>query len=379
MRLFAVVLLIIAISANPGCHAHADLITADQAKQSVWAFENDSGIAFASVVMKTWADDSSLQYYELTCGSPNGDDRKSWNVNPATGEVTSAMYLGALIGVETTDEPSGPMTQSACHQAALAYVRARYSGFDSLNMVEHDPEWAGDGWRFSWEEKLADGATTPNFADVEVSAQTGRIQTYNGHRVATPNPPAPQLTPQEAIAAAAQGLGIVNVIHNTEPELLAGATGIYYGFQIGGEDADGNGQLYEVTVDAVTGQVDWSESPQVSQAPSDDAPVSARPTIRSPKAITPGSIALRDLQTALPGSSIKWIGKAGVKFTAKGTVYEMKPGDKMVKANGKKVQLSDKIVLKNGKLMIPQELADRIKKDAAHSAKPQASHGKNRK
>jgi len=360
------------------------VITVDQAKQAVRAFEGDPALVFSSAQM---SDDPEDQYYELRYSSPNGDDDKEWDVDPNTGQVRSATYDGALFGPEWTEEPSGQVTQSACRQAGLTYVRAHFSDFDSLNMVESDPKWDSRGWRFSWQEKLTNGAETRNSVHVQVSAQTGLVQYYRGRRVPTPNPPAPQFTPEQAIAAAATAAGIVNVMYHTDPGMVATDTAVYCSFEIGGEDANGDGLLYDASVNSVTGEVEYSEPPPVSAGPAAAPPVTIntkkRPSQvnthaeKSPsKGKTARFIAIRDLQATLPGSSVEWLGAGGVKLTVNGLSYEMKPGDRAVKVNGKTVMLTSKVMIKNKKVMIPLELAERIKKSATPKTRKAAGKTK---
>jgi hypothetical protein len=281
MRLCAIALLTIAVLVVQGCskrphgtHKSHHVITVEQAKKAVRAFEGNPNLVFSSAEMRTLTEDPDIQYYELECSGTKPDDGKSWSVDPQTAEVDWASYDYSICDADkSTEKPSGPVTKSACRKAGLAYARAHFRGFDSLNMVEYSSDWEGTGWGFAWEERLANGAWGGSSVNVQVSAQTGRVQHYDCNRVPTPHPPDdPKLTPKQAIAAAAKAAGIVKVMYHTKPRMVATDEAIYFSFDIGGEDARGRGQLYEVGVNSVTGEAECREPPQAPTGPDGGVP-----------------------------------------------------------------------------------------------------------
>lgn len=238
------------------------LITPEQAKQAVRAFEGNPNLEFETIELRhdtsgpSW---SHRSWYELNA-KENYPHGHWWNVDARTGEVLSAHYPETLPANPV--EPFGPLTKEQCRQIAENFSRAKYQNFDQMNLQLVAEEWTGRGWRFEWRQKLAFGALSLNGVEVEVNPSDGRIQSYSAIRIGIVNPREPKLTKEQAIERAKEATGIVEVDWVEGPELVADPMGnVYWSLALGGGDVEGKYRGYAVQLNAETGQV-LSMSPQ---------------------------------------------------------------------------------------------------------------------
>lgn len=257
MKVFCIIAVVLSFGLSSP--AGTSLITREQAMEAVRAFEGDTSLQFVDVKLER---DTRLPLwqqrdeYELT--QKNMDDH-CWEVDAVTGEVVGATYFDIWPDQTDHDTPFGPLTEVQCRQKAENFARLHYDDFDTRNLQLEEPNnggyWTGYGWDFTWREKLACGAWTPTYVSVGVSPVDGKIYSYLAGRFATPTPPNPQLNAQQAKAAAAQAVGIVDLKHNHEPYFYATPDGITWTVEVGGGNAEGKGEHCAAKLDAVTGQV----------------------------------------------------------------------------------------------------------------------------
>jgi hypothetical protein len=347
----------------------SDLITPDQAKAAVRAFEGDPNLEFSEVVLSQDADLpqwTQWQEYELTqAGTPENVDR-SWMVDAATGEVTSAYYGDAVPDGDPSEDPVGRLTRDQCKQIAEDFARAKYAGFDQMTFRPDEGEWGGYGWKFTWDEVLPNGASTPNGLRVEVNPVDGRVQSYASFRIAPFTPAEPQITAEQAIDIAVAAAGITELLDHTEPELGTSPEGTWWSVLVRGPSTPGEdlSTWYHVGINAVTG-----EAEVVTPADMEPSPVTRRRADK-PQAVLANDVPkstlvwVRDLCRKLPGSSVHWLGKPGAVLTFGGRTYGVKPGSQTITWNGGKIVLSRKTVLVNGRLMVPLELLNILKSRA---------------
>ena len=269
MRCFLLVFVVCAVLAGITPPAHGDqFITVEQAKQAVRQFEGDPNLQFAEPIRlkhdtsgPAWSHQS---WYELS-----STDRKSmWFVDARTGEVTYAYYDREYPEVWWDRPPAGSLSKEQCRQIAEQFARAKYRGFDQMNLELVGEEFNLSGWVFEWREKKALGMIAINGVEVQVNPVTGHIQRYSSDRLGSSLPPqTPQVSREQAIEIAKQALGIVEVDWVEEPELLTDPMGeVYWSFALGGGDAQGKYTGYAIVIDAVSGQV-FDKAPQVGSAP----------------------------------------------------------------------------------------------------------------
>lgn len=243
--------------------AGQDLISPEQAKKSVRAFEGDPNLQFGAIKLRTekellppevlslWPSGVPLpREYEIEAKDP---DRRAWSVNARTGEVTWAYYPDAIPNVRS-EEPFGPLTKEECRQIAENFARAKYAGFDDMNF-ELEERWTGEGWEFEWKQKLAYGALGANFVKVEVNPADGRIQVYQALRIEQQQPRQPKITREQAIEIAKQALKLVEM-EGVETTLTTSPTGnVRWSVVMGGALASGDYLGGIVYIDAETGSV----------------------------------------------------------------------------------------------------------------------------
>ncbi len=299
-----------------------------------------------------WA---QYDYYDLRHNlDPGTHPYNSWEVDAITGEVLSAYHSDAHPPWEMASEyPFGPLTEEDCRQIADSFVRAHYSGFGVLNM--HTPsngEWHGCYWEFLWWEKLACGASTPNFVGIQINPLDGRGRLYYASRTPMPTHPDLQLEDaQQAIAAAAQAVGIVNLMWNDEAYLHANPEGVFWTVAVGGEDINGDGQLRLVTLNAVTGELVSSAVPRYASS------------VSKSKTKSDGSklVWIRELAESVPNAQVNWLGRNGAELILDGLAYTVKPNSRTVKWKGGSIELKQCPVMKNGKLMVPESLINDVR------------------
>lgn len=239
--------------------AGQDLISPEQAKEAVRAFEGDPNLQFKTVKLETFEEE------EIPPGLPPGfplpywyeleaQDRRRWDVDARTGEVDYAYYPDAYPGFRS-EEPLGPLTKEDCRQIAENFARSKYAGFDDMNFELRWEYWTGEGWDFEWRQKLEYGAWGVNNVMMEVSPIDGRIQVYRSGRVEQKPVRQPKITAEQAIEIAKQALRLAT-LYGSETNLCASPDGsVYWEVVIGGELASGDYKGGIVSVNAETGDV----------------------------------------------------------------------------------------------------------------------------
>lgn len=231
------------------------IISSEQAKESVRTFENNANLQFKGepelgedTSGPAW---SHRSWYDLE--STQGDN---YMVDARTGEVLGVSYEGRSNNVPL-DHPPGPLAKEDCLQIAHDFARAKYRDFDAMGLTLTKSEWDGnDGWVFEFTQKLAFGIQTLNSCTVAVRPQDGQIVTYEAVRVGTPAPRQPQITAEQALERAKQATGIEQVDWSEEATLVADPLGnVYWGLALGGGDANGQYRGYAVVINAETGAV----------------------------------------------------------------------------------------------------------------------------
>ncbi len=337
----------------------AQLITEQQARQAVISFEAQPSIEFSGTELETLSSGPAWMHrpeYFLLCS----DEGKGWmwRVDAATGEVVLANHDDAYPPEDgEADEPFGSLSEEQCRQIADAFAHAHYSGFGAINLVTSPTgSWVRHGWRSAWWEELPCGAPTPNGVTVTVSPTDGRVQSYSCLRIPTPQVPAPQLTSQGAIQSAAAAAGIVSLAWNETPLLRADPDGIFWTVEVGGEDANGEGVLRLVTLDAATGAVHTIESPGVG------------PTAREPSTVSANGVAesgtmlrVKDLAASL-GGTVSWShGSKTALLTVSGHTCLLRLGSSTALLDGKPVKLERELTISRGRMVVPTGLARRLK------------------
>lgn len=286
MRCLLLVFAVCAVLAGITPPAYGDqFITVEQAKQAVRQFEGNPNLQFAEPIRlehdtsgPAW---SHRSWYELSSTDPKG--MEWWFVDARTGEVTVAHYDREFPEVWWDRPPAGSLSKEQCRQIAEQFARAKYRGFDQMNLELVREEFEMSGWLFEWREKKALGMIAINGVEVQVNPVNGHIQSYSSDRLGSSLPPqTPQVSREQAIEIAKQALGIVEVDWLEEPELLADPMGgVYWSFALGGGDAQGKYKGYAIIIDAVSGQV-FDKAPQVGSAPPPKIrPSSLRPVRKS--------------------------------------------------------------------------------------------------
>ena len=333
--------LVVALVAVRICAAQ-QLITPEQAQAAVRAFEGYANLQFESVTYDEETPEgpewNHLRWYDISGIGPP-ETQHSWMVNAVTGEVFGANYSDA--GPDTrSEDPLGPLTQEQCLEIAESLARAKYAGFDQMNFELGTQDWHGLGWQFEWNEKLQYGAETPNSVTVRVSPIDGRIEDYGSCRVTMPTPPEPQITAEQAVDTAKQATGIVTVNYVDGPTLTADPDGIYWSFEIDGQDAQGIHQNYVGWVNAVTGEAG-------EMYPAFGAEV-------EPEGSAPASLPVREL-LAKKGYAIHWNPAKKQLRAARGLkdVIVLQVGSKVATINGKPVTLDHAPKIVDGRMLVP--------------------------
>lgn len=226
-----------------------NLISPEQAKEAVRAFEGDPSLEFKTVKLET---DTMLLpevWYELEAN--NG---RAWVVDAKTGEVTWAYYPEAIPHIRT-EEPFGPLTKEECYKIAENFARAKYVGFDNMNFKLFDERWTGQGWEFQWDQKLDYEAIGCNFVRIEINPANGRIQVYQALRVEQQPLKQPKIIEEQAINIAKQTLKL-KTVYRSESILTATPDGrVIWEVAIRGEIESGDYKGGIVYIDAETGEV----------------------------------------------------------------------------------------------------------------------------
>lgn len=364
MRIQSLVAVVLCMAlSSPG---GANLITPEQAMEAVRAFEGDATLQFENVALTR---NTSLPLWQLRdkyeLYQQNLRDHR-WKVEAVTGEVVDAVYFDAWPKQTDYDTPFGPLTEVQCKQIAESFARLHYDDFDTRNLQLMEPNnggrWTGDGWDFTWREKIACGAWTPTVVSVGVSPVDGKIYSYHTSRFATPTPPSPQLNAQQAIAAAAQVVGIVDLKYNDEPFFYATPEGITWTVEVGGGNAQSNGVHRIVKLDAVTGQVVEIKPVIASAAPNAQAASNREVNKPASKKSNVEMAPIRDVVSSLSGATMKWDASTGARLTFGGKTYTIKQDSATVIWDKGSITLSQKTVLKNGRLFVPKDFVDQLSK-----------------
>lgn len=345
-----------------GCTAQ--YITEEQARESVRAFEGDYSLQFSDMEFRERTDGPAWNHDAwFTLRSGSYPDDAVHIVDASTGEVTQAAY--DLTPFESVEVPLGPLTQEDCRQIAEAYARTKYSGFDSMTFHLAKHIWDYTGWRYEWEQTLEYGALSYNYILVQVNPVDGSIEFYRSSRVpVTPVRP-PQVTSAQATEIARQAAGIVTITSVAPPMLRGNPDGSScWRVEITGVDSECYELELIVLVDAETGEVidDGEPSGGSSLVPTLDKFM-----------VTADDISLRDLAAKVPGAKVHWLGKEGARLFVGKDRYTLVPGKDTIEWTGGTIKLSQKMMLVNGRLMVPSGLLDVLKSASAPKKAPPAS------
>lgn len=344
----------------------AIFITPEQAIQAVRNFESDAGLQFSDVILHHDDHIEPWEHGNEYTLSINNEELK-WHVDAVSGEVTAAFYPDNCTDGESDedyDEPAGSWTREQCRQAAEDFVRSHYSGIGVLNMQPDDEGTCNRGtWDFTWREILPCGATTPNCAIVYICPFDGRVSLYFANRILMPTPPDPKLNAQQALAIVAKAIKIKDHGWDGEPTLIANPEGIFWSGIV--NDAEYSLVDYCVEVDAVSGRITRNERMVAAGMDSLSANVKTSKSQIS-KSGNP-LVAIRKAITSLSGATVQWISGTGAKLAFNGCTYIIKPNKKVVKWGSGSLTLSQKPVLKNNRLMVPQDFIGKLVKSKFQS------------
>lgn len=330
------------------------LISPHQARDAVRSFEGNQDLVLICRRLDWFAGDQVRDdewYYDIE--DKDNPDR-SWDVDAPTGEVTGFIDHSAYPD-ERPDEPAGRLTAAECREFAERFVRAKFQSFDLMNFVPDEPEWAEHGWSFTWREEGRCDICSSSFVGADVNSEDGRIQNYSADRVPEFTPLEAKITADEAVELARAAAGIVRLGNDPDPELSAypGAT-IWY-FDVQGSDAKGRGRDYAAEVNAVTGEI-------IGLYEAFGASAGALSEASSHRADTESEelMPIRELVAQIPGASVHWLGKQGAKIFSGRNRYFLLPGSDTIEWTGGQIKLSQKMVLENGRLMVPPSLLDSL-------------------
>ncbi|MCS6863366.1 MAG: PepSY domain-containing protein, partial [Abditibacteriales bacterium] len=135
--LVSVFLCLVSVGGQAGAQ---QLISPEQAKAAVRAFENDPNLQFKGepeldqdISGPAW---SHRSWYELE--SLRGDN---YDVDARTGEVVSALYENENRSNVPLDNPRGSRSREDCLQIAQDFARAKYRDFDTMGLTLIEGEW----------------------------------------------------------------------------------------------------------------------------------------------------------------------------------------------------------------------------------------------
>lgn len=332
------------------------LVTPDQAKAVVRAFEDDPALQFGEVALREDKERPVWQHrswYDVRIsGYPEPD--RLWNVDAESGDVTFAFY-GDAGSDEESDEPWGPLTQEQCRQIAENFARAHYAGFDSMGLESQTSEWAFTGWDSLWRQKVAHGAWGASCVSVTVNPANGAVYSYSSWRIPVPDPPAPQLTAEEAVNRAEQVTGVVTTEWVEGPTLVADPEGTYWDLALEGLNGDGFWNSYAVTLNAVTG-----EAIQVAAAAKSQYPKTKIATPH-PDPAPAGPTPIRELLSGVPNAFVHWLGSGKARLTIQGRSFTLAAGSSTVVGDGRTFKLSSPVQLVSGRLLVPPDLLERLR------------------
>jgi hypothetical protein len=253
--IFCIYISISLICGLSGCRAQAQYITEEQAIQAVRNFEGDQSLEFDEIELIV---DPSPRFgfngstYTLSKNRPIRD----WGVDALSGMITGVSYTDRW-SEQYQSQPYGSHNQGQCYDIALAYARAKYSGFDSMGFQLKSSKWIENGWEFHWIQKIAYDAETLNDVTVSVNPSTGQIMGYSCCKVSVTTPSAPTVTSQQAIDIAKQYVGISQDLEvRTSPWLLVYPDGtLEWSMEISGILPIGEYVAYGIRVNAATGVI----------------------------------------------------------------------------------------------------------------------------
>lgn len=235
-----------------------EIITPEQAKEAVRAFEGKADMEFYEVRLDKYVSGDPAWGDEVRYFLEDKDRKGYWKVNAFTGEVQGVTYYDAYPDV-WHEEPVGPLTKEQCLQIAERFVRAKYRDFDRMNLLlsEEWTSWTGRGWYFKWKQRLRWGIIGPNGVEVEVNPTSGQIQRYSASRYENiPQPKEPRLTREQAIEKAKEVGRLVEVRKVDRPVLFANPKGdVFWTMAMEGIDAEGKYRAYTVLLNARTGEI----------------------------------------------------------------------------------------------------------------------------
>lgn len=341
------------------------VISPHQARDAVRAFEGNHDLVLICRELSSMCTDGPVWEAEWYYDVEDRDNHDhSWDVDAVTGEVTGFIDHSAY-PEEDTDEPTGRLTAEECREFAERYVRAKFPGFDEMNFVLREPEWAQHGWSFSWREKVACEPCISSHVGADVNPEDGRIQNYGARRVPEFTPLEAKITAEQAVELARAETEIVKLYKDPDPSLVAYPQVTMWCFRIAGSDSKGRGHDYWAEVNAVTGEIigvdesiGWGgprlpeQTPTAGPADDQLAPI-------------------RELVAQIPGASVHWLGKDGAKVFSGTNRYALLPGSDTIEWTGGQIKLSQKMVLEGGRLMVPPELVQALVKASLSPTSPE--------
>jgi len=333
-------------------------ITQEQAEDAVRSFESNSALQFGSVMYME--DTSGPEWLHDACYELEHSDysniARSWSVDAVSGEVTAAFY-GDKIPDNPVDSPYGTLTQEQCRVIATNFAQAKCADFNNMGLQLDTQEWNFTGWHFDWAQYVAYGAITPNGVDICVNPSDGSIQSYIVSRFPPSNPRQPQLSAEDAVNVAMLASGMYTLEDGAEPNLYTNPDGeVIWTLCLAGTEAEGiTYSILSVTIDAETGNI-------LEMVPSDEAP--------STTAInTIVLVPIREMIHKINNSAVYWLGNHKGKLILDRQAYMrtrqaflLRPGSDQIEFGDKKIKLTRKVELKNGKLMVPANLLDILKR-----------------
>jgi Zn-dependent metalloprotease len=239
------------------------LISAEQAKAAVWAFEKGVKLYlrydFGTISSQdTWEHRWFYYFNSVDCRID-----AMWSVDALTGEVMSASYDDREM-TKNDASVSTKFSKQKCQVIAEKFARAKYAKFDKMDFskpkakeaMSRNGEVEATGWEFEWSQYNYYGAETLNGVTVQVNPYNGRVYHYEASRYTYGTPRKPKITAQEAIAIAQQACGSAKIDRQSKPHLLALPDGQSNWCLTVKKSVPGGYILhYLITIDAETGKV----------------------------------------------------------------------------------------------------------------------------
>lgn len=177
------------------------LLRLEQAVESVRRFADQQATELEGGLEQLPAGTGSPLYYLETA---QGED--TFKVNARTGEVLEASWTSRLLSVGPADQRAEQPLE-AVEASARSFASVRFHGFDELRLIERSMNPAAGGaaiYTLKWAAVHPEsGAELPTSVAVSISSQTGEVVWYLAQRDELRIDARPQISRQQAIAAAA--------------------------------------------------------------------------------------------------------------------------------------------------------------------------------